>query len=200
MIITKIKKSNKGNVLIYADNKYLASLPPEVFIKSRLKIGDYIDEKVLEKLTKETDFNKAKEKALRLLSLRAHSKKELKEKIKISSGEKNAEKVAEKMESLGLIDDKSFARSYANELFSRKLYSVSRVKYELSKKGVSSDITEEIIEEISPDERENIEKIFAKKQIDINDEKNFRRTVAYCQRLGYNWGDIKSVINSYNQT
>lgn len=186
-------------MLIYADNKYLASLPPEVFIKSRLKIGSDVDENTLEKLTKEVNFNKAKEKALRLLSLRAHSKKELKEKLKNSSGEESAEEVAEKMESLGLIDDKNFAFSYANELFSRKLYSVSKVKYELSKKGISSDIVEEIIEEIAPDERQNIEKIFAKKQFDINDEKNFRRVVAYCQRLGYNWGDIKSVINLYDQ-
>lgn len=200
MIVTKIKKSKKGNVLIYADNNYLSSLPPEVFVKSRLKVGDYIDENLLEELTKEKDLNKAKEKALRLLSLRAHSKKELKDKLKNSSGEENAEKVAEKMESLGLIDDKSFAVSYANELFSKKLYSISKVKYELSKKGISSDIAEEIIEEISPDDRENIEKIFEKKHFDKDDEKNFRRVVSYCQRLGFNWNDIKSVINSYNQT
>lgn len=199
MIITKIKKSKKGNVLIYADNNYLTSLTPEIFVKSRLKVGDDIDESILEGLTKEKNFNKAKEKALRLLSLRAHSKKELKDKLKNSSGEENAEKVAERMESLGLIDDKSFAVSYANELFSRKLYSVSKVKYELSEKGISNDMAEEIIEEISPDERENIEKIFEKKHFDVNDEKVFRRVVAYCQRLGYNWNDIKSVINLYNQ-
>ena len=200
MIITKIKKSKKGNSLIYADDNYLSSLPPEVFIKSDLKVGNYIDENILEKLTKEKDFNKAKEKALRLLSLRAHSKKELKDKLKNSSGERNAEKVAEKLENLGLIDDKSFAVSYANELFSRKLYSVSKVKYELSKKGISNVMAEEVIEEISPDERKNIEKIFEKKHFDAEDKKNFRRVVSYCQRLGYNWNDIKSVINSYNQT
>ncbi|MBR2579154.1 MAG: RecX family transcriptional regulator, partial [Clostridia bacterium] len=122
------------------------------------------------------------------------------DKLKNSSGEESAEKVAEKMQSLGLIDDRSFAVSYASELFSKKLHSVSKVKYELSKKGISNDIIEEIIEEISPDERQNIEKIFEKKHFDINDEKNFRRTVAYCQRLGYSWNDIKSVINLYNQT
>ncbi|MDO4199520.1 MAG: regulatory protein RecX [Clostridia bacterium] len=200
MIITKITKSKKGNALIYADNNYLTSVPMEVFIKSRLKVGSEIDENTLEELVKEMDFNKAKEKALRLLSLRAHSKKELTDKLKNSSGEESAEKVAEKMQSLGLIDDRSFAVSYASELFSKKLHSVSKVKYELSKKGISNDIIEEIIEEISPDERQNIEKIFEKKHFDVNDEKNFRRTVAYCQRLGYSWNDIKSVINLYNQT
>lgn len=198
MIITKITKSKKGNALIYADNNYLTSVPMEVFIKSRLKVGSEIDENTLEEFVKEIDFNKAKEKALRLLSLRAHSKKELTDKLKNSSGEESAEKVAEKMQNLGLIDDRSFAISYASELFSKKLHSVSKVKYELSKKGISNDIIEEIIEEISPDERQNIEKIFEKKHFDINDEKNFRRTVAYCQRLGYNWNDIKSVINLYD--
>lgn len=199
MVITKIKKSKKGSLIICVDNSRLFNVPLEFFIKNNLKIGDYIDEITLKKLKEEINFIKAKEKALRLLSLRAHSGKELKEKIKNSLGEDNAEKAAEKMEKLGLIDDKNFAISYANELFSRKLYSINKVKYELSKKGISDDISNEVVEKISPDERKNIEKIFEKKHFDIDDEKNFRRTVAYCQRLGYNWNDIKSVINSYNQ-
>lgn len=198
MIVTKIKKSKKGNVLIYADNEYYSSVPLEVFIKSRLKVGDEIDKGVLEELQNETNLNKAKEKALRLLSLRAHSKQELKDKINHSADEDVAQKIADKMEDLGLVDDKNFAVMYAKELFSRKLYSASRVKYELSKKGISDDIIKDIIETTDFDERENIEKIFAKKRFDKEDEKQYRRVVAYCQRMGYSWNDIKSVINSYN--
>lgn len=202
MVITNIKKSRKGNVLIYADNNYLASVLPEVFLKCNLKIGSYIDEEILKNLNEEINLSKAKEKALRLLSFRAHSKHELKNKIKNSLGETYAEKAAEKMENLGLINDREFAFLYAKELFSRKLYSAKRIKYELAKKGVDSDIIEKVLSEIDADEEENIKKVFLKKHININvlnNEKELRKLIAYCQRLGYNWSLISSVINDFKE-
>ena len=202
VVITNIKKSKKGNILIYADNNYLASVLPEVFLKSNLKIGSYIDEEILKNLNEEINLSKAKEKALRLLSFRAHSKKGLKNKIKNSLGEKYAEKATEKMENLGLINDKEFAFLYAKELFSKKLYAAKRVKYELAKKGVDSDIIEKVLSEIDADEEENIKKVFLKKHININvlnNEKELRKLIAYCQRLGYNWSLISSVINDFKE-
>ncbi|MBQ2672315.1 MAG: regulatory protein RecX [Clostridia bacterium] len=202
MIITSIKKSKKGNILIYADNNYLASVLPEVFLKSGLKIGSYIDDEILESLNEEINLNKAKEKALRLLSFRAHSKHELKNKIKNSLGEKYAEKAAEKMENLGLVNDKEFAFLYAKELFFKKLYSIKRVKYELTKKGVENNIIEETLSKIDINEEENIKKIFLKKHTDKNtteNEKELRKLVSYCQRLGYSWSVINSAINELEE-
>lgn len=202
VVITKIKKSKKGNILIYADNNYLASVLPEVFIKSSLKIGSYIDDEILENLNEEINLNKAKEKALRLLSFRAHSKHELKNKIKNSLGEKYAEKAAEKMENLGLVNDNEFALLYAKELFLKKLYSIKRIKYELAKKGIENNIIEETISKIDINEEENIKKIFLKKHINKNtlgDEKEFGKLVSYCQRLGYSWSVINSAINDFKE-
>ena len=202
VIITSIKKSKKGNILIYADNNYLASVLPEVFLKSGLKIGSYIDDEILESLNEEINLNKAKEKALRLLSFRAHSKHELKNTIKNSLGEKYAEGAAEKMENLGLINDKEFAFLYAKELFFKKLYSIKRVKYELTKKGVENNIIEETLSKIDINEEENIKKIFLKKHTDKNtteNEKELRKLVSYCQRLGYSWSVINSAINELEE-
>ena len=82
MIITSFKKSKRGNILIYADKKYFASIPDEVFIKQGFKIGGYIDEKILSAALTDINNYKAKERALNLLSFRAHSKKELEQKLK----------------------------------------------------------------------------------------------------------------------
>ena len=197
MIITSIKKSKKGNILIYADHNYLVSVTPEVFLKSRLKEGDYIDDDILSKLNESTNLDKAKEKALNLLSFRAHSKNELKSKLKRSLDEKSAEYAANKMEQMGLVNDEEFAETYASELFFKKFYSVKRVEYELSKKGISSDIIYNVIEKINADERKNISKILEKKHINketLKDEKIYRKIVTYCQRLGYNWSDINRAI------
>ena len=144
MIITSFKKSKRGNILIYADKKYFASIPDEVFIKQGFKIGGYIDEKILSAALTDINNYKAKERALNLLSFRAHSKKELEQKLKQKSfDESSAKQAVEKMSELGLLNDFEFAKSLANELIFRKFYSGSRVKYELSKKGIDKNIIDE---------------------------------------------------------
>ena len=192
MIITAVKKSKKGNILIYADGSYLTSVCPEVFLKSGLKVGSYIDSETTEKLNEQINLNKAKEKAFRLLSLRAHSKKELENKITRSLGEEYAKKTASKMEELGLLNDKEFALSYAKELIFRKFHATNRVRYELSEKGISGDVIDLVLEEIDPNEDENI------KGKSLKDEKEFRKAVSYCQRLGYSWTQIKRGVNFFD--
>lgn len=202
MIITAVKKSKKGNILIYADGSYLASIIPEVFLKHNLKVGGYIDSNIIDELNGEINLNKAKEKALRLLSMRAHSKKELENKITRSLGEEYAKKASSKMEELGLINDKEFAFSYAKELIFRKFHSISRTKLELSEKGVSGDIIDLVIDEINPDEEENIRNVLEKRYLNkgksLKDEKELKKAVSYCQRLGYSWYQIKRVVNFFD--
>ena len=202
MIITAVKKSKKGNILIYADGSYLTSVCPEVFLKSGLKVGSYIDSETTEKLNEQINLNKAKEKAFRLLSLRAQKKKELENKITRSLGEEYAKKTAYKMEELGLLNDKEFALSYAKELIFRKFHATNRVRYELSEKGISGDVIDLVLDKINPNEDENIKNILEKKYISkgksLKDEKEFRKAVAYCQRLGYGWAQIKRGVNFFD--
>ena len=196
MIITNIKKSKKGNILVYADNNYLTSISLEVFVKSKIKIGDYIDEEILSEINSESNNYKAKEKALRLLSFRAHSKKELENKIKHYTDPQSAEQVAKKMEDIGLVNDLEFSKAYAKEFSSRKYYSKNRIIYELSQKGVEKSIILEAISDIDIDEDENIKNFINHKRYgNLKDEKVRRRAVSALQRLGYNWSQISSFIN-----
>lgn len=201
MIITKIEKSKKGNILLYADNNYLTSLSPEIFFKNQLKVGDYVDEDVLNKISTEYERFKAKEKALRLLSFRIHSKKELENKIKLHSTEDCAQYAADKMEELGLLNDLEFSKAYAKEMSSRKYYSLNRIKYELLKKGVNKSLILEALNEVEIDEELNIKKIIeVKYHGKIDDEKVKRRAVSALQRLGYSWSQISAIVNMKDYT
>lgn len=198
MKITKIEFSKRGNVLIHANEEYLMSVPYEVFLKSGIKLNAHITEEEAENILSNSNGYKAKEKALRLLSFRAHSKQELKNKIKRVSDEAAAESAAQKMEELGLINDKSYAEMYAKELFFRKFYSKKRAEYELSKKGVSKDIISEVMDEISPDEDEILKSAFEKKFLNkIKTEKDANRAYMYFCRLGYNFSQIKSLFGLF---
>jgi len=198
MIITGLKKSKRGNILIYADEKYFASIPDEVFIKQGFRVGGYIDEKILSVTLTDINDYKAKERALNLLSFRAHSKKELEQKLKRKSFNEVSAKIAvEKMSELGLLNDFEFAKSLANELIFRKFYSGSRVKYELSKKGIDKNIVDDILEEMDFDEYEIAKKFVQKKCRNILnlDEKIKKRLISSLQRLGYSWDVIKNVVD-----
>ena len=197
MKITKLNFSKKGNVVIYADEEYLMSVPHEVFLKSKIKLNSCVTKEEVEEILKNANDYKAKEKALRLLSFRAHSKQELKNKIKRVSDEAAAESAAQKMEELGLINDTSYAEAYAKELFFRKFYSIKRVKYELSKKGIDKDIISEAIDEISPDEEDILKTAFDRKFYNkIKTEKDMNRAYMYFGRLGYSFSQINSLFNS----
>lgn len=200
MIITKIGRTKKGNVSIYADSNYLCSIPPEVFVKSGLKKGAFVDENSVNSILSDSRTHKAKEKALTLLSFRAHSKKELKNKIMRTSDEKNAECAVARMEQLGLVNDFEFALSYARELISRKFCSLKKVKYELTQKGVASDVIEQVLEEINADEYDIIKKLIKKKYANkLNDEKNLRKTISALQRMGYSWSEINLAIKQFDE-
>ncbi len=65
MIVTDIKICKKNQILIYADGEYLISMSAEIFSKSKLKKGSYIDQEILNSIMQSVNSYKAKEKALR---------------------------------------------------------------------------------------------------------------------------------------
>ncbi len=195
MIVTDIKIGKKNQILIYADGQYLVSMSAEAFSKSKLKRGSYIDEQLLDSITKSADFYKAKEKALNILSYRSHSKKELIDKIKRSFGEDCAQETIKKLESIGLLNDKEFAANYARQLIEVKRYGIKRIKIELAKKGINPEIISEIVENINIDEYSNLECIINKKNMkNLKNQKEKNRALAYLTRLGYSWSQICSAL------
>ena len=194
MIITDIKPGRKGNILVYADGKYILSVPREIFLKSGINRGSEIDEKDIENITFEIDSYKAKSRALNLLSYRAHSKKELQDKLKRRLDEKSAKIAADKMEQIGLLNDENYARDFASHLQKNKMYAKKRISYELSKKGINEEIISEVLDNLELSEDETLEKAASKKSSE--NEKEKRRLIAHLMRLGYSWSQINRFLNS----
>ena len=194
MKITSLKAGKRGSILVYADGEYILSVPREVFLKTNIKMGYEITDEEIENISSDIEFYKAKSRAYNILSYRAHSKKELGEKIKRKTGISNPEKVVSKMEEIGLIDDKKYALEYASHLFKNKLYGIKRIAFELSKKGISKENINFAIENLDMNEYENIQKIVSKKN--IQDEKEKKKTIANLIRRGYSWEKINSVLNN----
>ena len=147
-----------------------------------------------EKLTTE----QTKEKALNLLEYRAHSRRELFDKLKRFARLDTVNEVLDMFEESGLIDDRAYAFQYAHDLMEMKLLGPQRLKMELSRKGIDDETAEEAIlaaeEEIGSAE-ERLDRIIELRYKNLlTDEKNCKKIMNSLFRLGYGYDMIKGAI------
>lgn len=199
MTVTAVEPRKKSLSALYIDGEYAMKLDTQTLLENKITPGTELDDETLHELIKKSDFRRAKEKALWLISYRDHSSKELFDKLCKDYSEEAAENALVRMQELSLINDEAFARRYAKEL-STKHQSPQNIRYKLLQKGIDRDLTDSIIDELNIDPVAEIEALVEKKYLrQLSDEKGLRRTVASLQRAGYRYGDIKTVISRYRE-
>lgn len=199
MLITAIEPRRKAMSALYIDGEFVMNLDTRTLIENRFDVGREIDDDDLHEIINLSNERRAKEKALWLISYRDHSKKELTDKIKRTCDEESAEKAVERMEELGLVNDRVFAERYARKLLFTKHMSKTAASYELARKGIDRELVDEILDSIDVDEREQIREVIEKKYRNISDEKIKRRAFSALQRLGYRFDDIRAVLEEYTE-
>lgn len=198
MVITGIEPRKKGLNALYIDGEFAVKLDTKTLLENRVKIGMDIDDEKLHFLIQQSELQRAKEKALWLISYRDHSSRELEDKISRTCQREAARGAVERMEELGLIDDESFARRYASQLYENKKLAKSAVVYRLCQKGIHKETALEIADELEPETDSQIYAVIEKKYKNvINEEKGRNRAVAGLQRMGYRYGDIKRVMDEF---
>lgn len=106
-------------------------------------------------MEKDEEFRRAWESALRLLTYRERSRKELKDRL--AEKKYSPEAVAatiEKLERLELLDDEKFARLWVNSRVNFKPRAAWLIGRELREKGIDPEISGRVLDEIIPPERE----------------------------------------------
>lgn len=207
MELTAAEPRRKGLTQLYLDGEPGPKIDTEVFVLSRLKPGDEVTQEELLELVERSDARRAREKALYLLEHRAHSKRELTDKIaRTASSREAAQAAADHLEEIGLIDDRAYGESYARELFLRKRFGARRVRQELARKGIDREIIDQVLSQYQEDggeeamAGENIALVLSKKYpLWREDEKVRRRAVAALQRLGYTYGQIQGVMGELDE-
>lgn len=202
MELTAAEPRRRGLVQLYLDGEPGPKIDQEVFLLSRLKPGDWLEEEGLEELVERSDARRAREKALYLLEHRSHSKRELTEKIaRTAASRQAAQAAADHLEELGLLDDQAYAESCAKELFLRKRYGARRVRQELARKGIDREIIDQVLalyEDQDPGEAISLvlERRYPQWR---QDERVRRRAVAALQRLGYSYEQIRSALGGLEE-
>lgn len=199
MLITDIRTRRKGLSQLYIDGEEAMKLDTFTLEANGVKVGQSLTDEELFGLIKKSEAHRASEKALYLLEYRARSKKELIDKVSEVASKETAEQTADRMEELGLIDDREFARVFVRQLFSVKKFGRRRVVQELRIKGISPEIIDEVIEEYEDEPIEKIKMLLEKKyRCFADDEKIKRRAVSALQRYGYSFDEIREGMSAFD--
>ena len=138
--------------------------------------------------------NSLLEKAVNLLSYRAHSRKELSDKLKHKTGCKDAElvEVMNRLEELGFLNDRTYASSVVRSC-ARKGYGTQRALSELARRGIPKELREEALAEM-PETDGILEQLIRERLRNPSSRDEVRKVSAAMVRRGYTWDEIRHAI------
>ena len=142
-------------------------------------------------------YEGVKQKALGLLGFRAHSEKELKDKLlRCGASGENIERTLDFCRRYGFVNDAEYAKAKARDLLNLKKLGLRRICGELKNKGISDELISEAIYELDLDSMEDtLNKLVRGKLRDDFSDKNINKCIRYFLYRGYDLRDIRSCIN-----
>lgn len=198
MVITELKKKRGRLFQLVLDGEPAVNVDVRVFEESPYKVGSSLSDEQLKELIDLSSQRRSREKALYLLSLRDHSRKELEMKLSRDTDYATASATAERMEELGLINDQNFAKHRARDMISRKYYPARRTVQELCALGISRDTAQEAVDSLECNDAQQALALLKKKYYNRNtDEVNIRKTAAALARYGFDGSAVRYAINEW---
>lgn len=195
--INDIKITKKGRYALFCNDEFLFSVDEETLLKHHIKIDSQFTSAEIDSIRKDSDYFKAREKALTYLDLRDHSEGELFNKLCRNFDEMTSAEVISKLKETGIINDSGFAQKYFAELI-RKGNSRRQIAYKMSEKGISHEITEQLIDSCSVDDKDVIREIIDRRfTAKVTDEAGRKKVISHLINKGFGYGDIRTVIAEF---
>ncbi len=188
-------KNGKGDKIhISIDGEYRFTVDKTYFAGMGLSQNMEMDETELEFLAENIENRRAYNQAVSYLSRRDHSEKELLSKLRLKGYNESGINAVEKLKNSGYIDDERFARMFVRELSVVKKYGKNRLRQELMKKGISSEIIGFVLEEEDLYKCDVKDIIIKKYSRYLGDEKGRKKAVNGLLRMGYSFSEIRSAL------
>ncbi|MBN1543004.1 RecX family transcriptional regulator [candidate division KSB1 bacterium] len=199
------QKRRSDRYSVFLDNEFAFSLFADVLLQSGIAVGDELKEEQIEELERLDERRLAKEKAIRLLAVRARSRSELEERL-TRAGYGSAARVwaMQELERLGLINDLEFAIQFAKTRMVTRPQGRFLMKNELARKGVPEAFIDRALYEAY---RETSEQEFARqvaqKRLRIlgkdDSPKTKKKIFDLLARRGFSWEIIQNLGDNWQQ-
>lgn len=165
MKIDKVKKLRNGKYKLIFDNEENIVTYDDVIIDKMLFNGKEVTNEILSEISINNKFYEIYNKILRMITIKWRSRKEIEEYLnKQEISEERKKMILIILTDNGLINDKRYAKAYANDAVNLHKHGPLRIKEDLLKQGVAEEIIENVIYALDPSEIEdNMVSIILKK-------------------------------------
>ena len=198
LIITDLRQGvkNPNRVNIFINGKYSFSLDITQLVDFKLKIGKHLTETEINELKIASEFGKLYQRTLEWVLTRPRSVRETRDYLRRKIYDKMLnpdyiDRIIERLIAKKYLDDATFAAYYIENRFVKKGISKKRLRLELTKKGLSSDLIEQVLTDSPRDEAEEAKKIIARKRKKYPDDD---KLIQYLCRQGFSYQLARSLI------
>jgi len=198
--ITSIErqKRNPERVNVALDGEFAFAIPVNAVLDFGLRTGNQLSVSQIEELKEIDDTAKATDAAIRLLTARPRSVREIEQRLRRKEfDDPTIERVIERLRDWRYIDDEAFARFWVENRESNRPRGRRLLEQELRSKGIEREIVTNTIEDAEIDEIAGaleIARMKLRAYKDLEPEIAKRRLGAFLARRGYGYGVIKPVL------
>ena len=200
--ITKIEvqKKSKSRYSLFDGEKFITGVSQDTLIRFNLHSGKILSEKMIGEIEAAEVLHKMREQTLRFLSRRAHSRKELDDKLRKKGHRKDLiNKILDEFQARGYIDDTEFARMFTDEEIRLKSSGPLLIRSKLMQRGVTGQLIDQTISSLysMEDQIANCRNLAHKKyRTDLSgiDDKQRTGLISYLKTKGFHWEHISAAI------
>jgi len=192
----RVGRGRGKRVNVFLDGKFAFSLEAEVAVKEGLQIGQELSADEIGAITRSDYFHRCLNVAARYLSYRPRSEFELRERLHQRGFNGNSiEAVLTKLKEQGLVDDVAFAQFWRDNRESFSPRSQWLTKLELRRKGVASDIIDQVVDTVDDDDSAYRAAQSKARNLPLSDYQLFQRRLGgYLKRRGFGYRVISHTV------
>ena len=150
MRITRIEpqKNRPGRKNLYADGTFLAGVSDETLLRLKLRTGDELSPEILLVLQKTEELHSARNVALRFLSYRPRTEREIRDKLREKEfADPEIAQTVTDLKGAGLLNDREFARMYIRDTLAARATGRMLLKRKMLLLGLDRTTVDESLEE-----------------------------------------------------
>ncbi len=188
------QKRNPQRVNIYLDGEFAFGLTR--LIAAWLKVGDELSAEKIATLQEADTREQALQYALRLLSYRARTQAELRQRMQQHGwSEAIIEDTLERLRQNGLLDDANFAHAWVENRQTFRPRSARLLRQELRRKGLDEHVIQEALDEVDEEAAAYAAARPRARRLRSLDSRSFRqKLIAYLTRRGFSYEIANTVV------
>ena len=203
MQIVKYEFTKKNKYNVYLSNGEVLNLQEQVITENELLLKKEMSQELYNKLVRDNKIYELMEMAVKYISIRLRSIKEIKDYLLKKGGSNNeVEDAVQKLIESGYLDDDRFTKAFIKDKLKFTTIGDHKIKMQLNNLGVSSSIIEDNMDKIDNNIiEEKIKKIIEKdKKTNKKYSGQILKNKIYNHLLnqGYSQDKVITIINTYD--